>query len=109
MIIDKLENFTNGWFIGNFDPALLKSTDMEIAVQHTPKGTLVEHHFQKTATEYNVIISGTMRVENNILSAGDIFVYLPNEVCNVEVLEDTVTVVVKTPSVGASDKVVVDD
>lgn len=110
MRIDKLENFTKGWFIGNFDPALFKTDQFEISLQTHHYGEYVEPHYQKTATEYNLIVNGSLSANGYICGAGDIFVYEPEEVCNVQFLTPTVTiVVVKTPSVGIEDKVVVDD
>jgi hypothetical protein len=33
MKVNKIDEFTNGWFIGDFSPALLHSKDFEIAVK----------------------------------------------------------------------------
>ena len=108
MRIDKLENFTKGWFIGNFDPAILKTDQFEVGIQYHTVTDVVEPHYQRIATEYNLVIEGTLSVNGWIASAGDIFVYEPEVVCNVKFLSDCVIVVVKTPSIP-DDKVVVDD
>lgn len=107
MKLDRLDNYSRGWVIGNFAPALVQTSDFEIAIHNVMAGDTVEPHYQKTATEYTVVVSGKIRFEDNILSSGDIFVYEPLEVCDVEIIEDAVTVVIKTPSVGIDDKVIV--
>jgi len=106
MNVYKLEDYSRGWFIGNFDPAILKTCDFEIAVQHSLAGEIVTPHYQKTATEYSCIVTGNLLVEGKILGPGDIFVYFPMELCKVQFLTDATVVVVKTPSLGLDDKVV---
>ncbi len=109
MKYDKLHNFKNGWFIGNFDPAILKTKEFEIGLQHHSVDEVVEKHYQKQSTEYNLIISGELTADGKLLTQGDIFVYEPNEICNVTFNSECVILVVKTPSLGISDKVIVND
>jgi quercetin dioxygenase-like cupin family protein len=98
----KLDNMVKGWFIGNFDPTLLKTNDCEVAVKHYKKGDYEEAHYHKVATEYTVIISGRVKMNGIEYQAGDIIVMEPNESTDFEVLADgTVNVVVKIP--GAND------
>lgn len=103
-----IRDFTKGWFIGNFEPAILKTDQFEVGVQKHTRGAFVEKHYQKHATEYNVIITGRLMANGKELSTGDIFVYLPEEVTDVVFLEDTEILCVKTPSLGFDDKVVLD-
>lgn len=103
----KLEDFKGGWIIGNFEPTMLKTEDFEVAVLHHAAGKVIEKHYQIIATEYNVMISGKMNVNGTIVTAGDVFTYEPMELTEVEVLEETVVICVKTPSIP-SDKVVVE-
>lgn len=109
MKIDNINNFTKGWVVGNFEPALFNTTDFEIAVHTHKKDYIPEKHYQKTATEYNIIVSGHIIANGKELKDGDIFVYEPYEVCEVDFLEDTVIVCFKVPSVGPEDKVIVND
>jgi hypothetical protein len=105
MQTNNLKNFTGGWIFGNFDPALIKTEEFELGIKHHARGELVVPHYQLTATEYNVIISGSMIANGEVLGPNDIFIYGPDEICNVEFLEPTTIVCVKTPSVGAEDKI----
>jgi quercetin dioxygenase-like cupin family protein len=106
MRFNRLENFWNGWIIGNFDPSILKTDQFEVAVLHHRAGLHIPVHYQITATEYNIMISGKMIVNDVEVTSGDVFVYEPKEITRVVVLEDTVVVCIKTPSIPG-DKVLV--
>lgn len=98
----KLSDMVKGWFIGNFEPSLLKTNDCEVAVKQYQKGDYEGRHYHKIATEYTVIISGKVRMNGVEYEAGDIIVMEPNEATDFEVLSDAaVNVVVKMP--GAND------
>ena len=93
-----LQDMIKGWFIGNFEPSLLKTNDVEVAVKKYARGDYEESHYHKIATEFTVIISGKVRMNGVEYSAGDIIVMEPNESTDFECLEDgTVNVVVKIP------------
>ena len=59
MQIKKLDNFTKGWFIGNFFPTLDPRDDFEIAVKRYRAGDKEDSHVHRVATEYTVILNGT--------------------------------------------------
>jgi len=104
-----INDFFRGWFIGNFEPALLRTDQFEIAYQQNKKDDKVERHYQRIATEYNLITKGSLIANGVTYHTGDLFVFEPYVVAEVEFLEDTDVVVVKTPSVGPEDKVTIDD
>lgn len=106
MKVENIDNFKAGWLVGNFEPALIKSTDFEMAIQTTPAGTYIERHYQKVSTEYNCIVSGKVIANGETLSTGDIFIYAPGEITELEIIEDVTIVVFKTPSAGIDDKVI---
>jgi len=99
MKITKLNSFKGGWFIGNFEPTLLKTKDFEVAVHHYKKGQIHDSHYHLLATEYNYLVSGTMKIQNILLNPGDLFIIEPKEIADPIFLEDCVVVIVKTPSV----------
>ncbi len=101
MRVAKLDDMVKGWFVGNFNPTLIKTKDVEVAVKEYKKGDNEEMHYHKIATEITVIVSGRVRMNGIEYSQGDIIVTEPNEATDFEVLEDTVNTVVKYP--GASD------
>ena len=97
MKVAKLEDMFKGWFVGNFDPTLIKTNDVEVAVKIYKKGDCEEEHYHKIATEITVIVSGRVKMNNVEYSKGDIIVIEPNETTDFEALEDVVNTVVKFP------------
>jgi quercetin dioxygenase-like cupin family protein len=94
----KLQTMKGGWFIGNFEPSMLKINDCEVAVKSYRKGDYVEAHYHKIATEYATIVSGRVKMNGIEYRAGDIVVTEPGESTDFECLEDgTTNVVVKIP------------
>lgn len=101
MKVAKLSNMTKGWFIGNFEPSLFKTNDVEVAVKTYNKGDCEEKHYHKIATEYTCIIKGRVRMNGVEYKAGDIVVMEPTEATDFECLEDeSINVVVKIPGVN---------
>jgi len=66
-----------GWFVGNFEPSLYKTNDVEVAVKNYKKGDSEGIHHHRIATEITVIVSGKVRMNDLILTAGDILVMPP--------------------------------
>jgi len=97
MKVDNLNNFTKGWFIGDFEPSLYKNKDFEVAVKRYNKGDKEAKHHHKISTEYTSIIDGSVLMNGIQYNNGDIIVIEPNESTDFEALTDVVTVVVKTP------------
>ena len=98
MKIAKLEDMVKGWFVGNFEPTLLKTNDVEVAVKSYKKGDYEDRHYHKIATEITVIVSGRVKMNGVEYTKGDIVVIEPMESTDFEALEDnTQNVVVKYP------------
>ena len=94
----KLENMIKGWFVGNFQPTLCATNDVEVGVKHYKKGDREQKHYHLIATEYTVIISGRVKMNGVEYGPGDIVVMEPGEATDFECLQDgTVNVVVKLP------------
>lgn len=98
-----LNDFTKGWLVGDFSPAIFNSKDVEVAVKYYKKGDKEQKHVHKVATEYTIILSGKVRMNEKINSSKDIVLVKPNESTDFECLEDSITLVIKTPSIP-SDK-----
>ena len=104
--IFKLENFTNGWFIGDFDPSLLKNTGVELAVMNKKKGRGInDFHYHQHCTEINVLIKGKISINDLIINENEIFVFDPNVPSVYEYLEDCTFVVFKNKP-SNNDKVI---
>ncbi len=104
MKLAKLSEFTNGWFLGNFNPSLFKNEDFEVCVKNFKKGDVEAAHFQRVATEVTVVLSGSVRMGDHILQVDDILTIYKDEVCDFEALSDCKVLGIKFPSLP-DDKV----
>lgn len=107
MKVKNIDDCVRGWFIGNFDESILKTTDFEVAYMKWSKGPFPDMHFQRVATEYNLLTRGSCIVNGVTYREGDFFVFEPYVVNEGEWLEYSECVVVKTPS-APNDKQVVE-
>jgi quercetin dioxygenase-like cupin family protein len=103
MNITKITDYTRGWFIGNFEPSLLKTSDFEVGLLTHKKGEYWAPHYHKESVEYNVLVTGKMTVQGKVLNSGDVFAFQKGEVADPVFHEDCTLVVVKVPSIP-SDK-----
>ncbi|MBK8803359.1 MAG: hypothetical protein IPN71_15120 [Fibrobacteres bacterium] len=94
----RLETFRGGWFVGAFQPRLIASDHIEVAVKRYAAGDAEGRHVHRIATELTLIASGKVRMNGVVWTQGDILEILPGESTDFLALEDTITVVVKTPS-----------
>ena len=105
MTIAELSEMTGGWFVGAFTPVVLQTGVCEVACKRYQAGAVEPRHVHRIATEVTLIVSGRAVMNGAVLTAGQIIRLAPGEPADFAALEDTVTVVVKTPSV-AGDKYV---
>jgi quercetin dioxygenase-like cupin family protein len=103
----RIENMKRGWFIGDFEPAALKTNFFEVGFGHHKKGDRWDKHYHKLATEITLVIKGKVQINNDIFIEGDIFVIEKNEIVEPLFLEETNYVVVKTIS-DKNDKYIVE-
>lgn len=106
----KLFNLTKmfkGWFVGAFQPTVIDTNDVEVAVKRYSKGDYEAPHHHKIATELTVIVSGYVEMRGVTYGPNDIIVIEPGESTDFKCLsDDVVTCVVKYP--GASNDKYVD-
>ena len=107
MKVFDIKDMKGGWFIGDFSPSVFKNPFFEVAHHTHEAGYVTPRHTHKIAQELTYIVKGKMNVSGKELCSGDMFIYEPNEVAEVVVLEDVDLIVVKWPSVP-SDKYMVD-
>ena len=101
MRVFKLSDMVKGWLIGNFEPVVFKTSDVEVAVKKYKKGDNESTHHHKIATEITVIVSGEVMMSGHFYKEGDILLIEPNVSTDFLALTDVVTTVVKLP--GASN------
>jgi quercetin dioxygenase-like cupin family protein len=98
MKISRIEEYTRGWFVGNFEPTAYKTPDFEIGLITHTKDEKWAPHIHKISTEINLLVEGEMIIGGKTLTAGDVFLIEPNEVADPVFLKDCKVVVIKTPS-----------
>lgn len=107
MKITRLEKSGDrGWFVGCFPGAAHFSNLAEVCYKKEPAGPITAHIHTK-CTETLLIIKGKAKCQDQIFTDGDIFILEPGELNDIEYLEETEVVCVKTPA-GGDDKVLVD-
>lgn len=93
----KLSDMHGGWIVGDFEPSLHKA-NYEVAVKRYSTGDSEKKHHHKLATEFTVVISGSVSMNDEVFNAGDIVEVSANEDVKFFCVEEAVTVVVKTTS-----------
>jgi hypothetical protein len=105
MEVRRIDDFKGGWFIGDFEPTLLRTSDFEVGWKVHTRDEFIHPHIHEHLVEYNLLAHGEMRVNGRHLKPGDLFIFAKGERVDAEVLTDEAhVVVVKTPSIP-SDKV----
>lgn len=94
-----LKNFTKGWLVGDFTPSIFQTKDIEIAIKKYKKGDKEKKHYHKIAIEYTTVLSGKIKMIDQIFNPDDIVVVDKNIENEFECLEDCILLVIKTPSV----------
>ena len=98
-----VDNFIKGWLVGDFKPSIINSKDIEVGLKYYKKGDRETSHVHKIITEYAIVVSGKIRMNDKIYSEKEIVKILPNTSTDFESLEDSITLVIKSPSIP-SDK-----
>jgi hypothetical protein len=93
----KLDDMKGGWFVGNFEPSVMKA-NFEVGIHQHTKGEFHQDHFHKKGTEVNVMRKGKLKLNGEIFEPGDIFILYPYEVSQVEYLTDVELTVVRDMS-----------
>lgn len=94
-----LNDFTKGWIIGAFTPSIFDTSKFEIAVKYYKQGDKEKKHYHRYATEYTIIAKGKAKFNDLIFEEKNIIVIDPLESVSFEALEDTITTVIKVPSI----------
>jgi quercetin dioxygenase-like cupin family protein len=102
-----IQDFFNGWMIGDFAPSLHRTNDFEVGLKSFKTLDREPNHVQQIATEATLVVSGHIRMGTHYLKTGEILVVEPGEVCDFEALEDSTVLAIKWPSLP-DDKVIVD-
>ena len=99
MKLNNLNDMIKGWIVGNFSPSVYKTDKFEVAVKKYKCGDYERKHFHKVSTEITVICLGKVQMNSKQYNTGDIITIHPGEATDFKALEDTITTVIKFPSV----------
>ncbi|MCL6707221.1 hypothetical protein M8R20_09445 [Pseudomonas sp. R2.Fl] len=102
-----LADMVGGWFVGDFDPSVVKTRDFEVGVKHYRAGARDPAHYHKIAREITVVVSGTVRMLDKVWEAGSIVVIPPGVPNEFEAITDATLTIVKIPS-ARNDKYLVE-
>ena len=95
----RIEDFKGGWFVGNFTPTSYATDQFEVCFKKHEKGEAWPTHYHKKSHEINLLVRGSMQIQDQILVAVDVFIFAPYEIADPVFLEDCEVLIVKTPSV----------
>ncbi len=98
MKIIELSEMHRGWMIGDFQPSIFKTDSFEVGYLSHKKGENWPKHYHSIATEYNLLVKGSMKVCGKKIKPGQIFIIEPNEIADPIFYEDCEIVCIKTPS-----------
>ena len=93
-----LKDFFRGWLVGNFEPTLLKTKEIEVALQKYHAGEEEPQHHHKVGTEISLLVSGTATFNNVVIAEGEGVVIRPKEANIFRAVTDCQVLVIKYPS-----------
>lgn len=99
MRIWDINEFKKGWFVGDFEPSIFRSKDVEVGHHKHKRGEETIPHYHKETTELNYILKGTLMVSGALMNAGQMWTYEKNEVSDVQFLTDVELIVIRWPSI----------
>jgi len=97
MKVARLDDMIRGWFVGDFAPTVFATSACEVGIKQYKQGDKEECHYHRIATEITTVISGEIKMCDQIFHMGDIVVLSPNDETAFEALTDATIVVVKVP------------
>lgn len=100
----KIDTFTKGWIVGDFEPSLHKNSHMEVGVKFFKKDEIELEHHQNIATEITIVNFGTVSFNGQQFNSGDIILIEPKEKTIFKSLTDSSVTCLKFPSIP-NDKI----
>lgn len=98
MQVKSIVNCLKGWVVGDFPLAVLQDKNCEVAIKRYKKGDYEPKHYHSKTQELTVIVEGSVRMNNRILTKNDSVIVYPFESTDFECLTDVTTVVFKNQS-----------
>ena len=99
-----IKNYVGGWFLGDFEPSVMKEKGFEIGYKVYEPGTKEKRHRHDKGTEITFCIYGQAKMNDEFIYGGDIVIVEPGECMQFESITMVKNIVIKVPSVPG-DKV----
>ena len=97
-------DYIGGWFIGDFEPSIWRTSAYEVGYKHHVAGEPWAAHYHEHMDEITFLLEGTMQMQGQTLTGPVIFLLERNEIADPEFVTDCKVFVIKAPSVPG-DKV----
>ena len=94
-----VDSFVRGWFIGDFEPSILRTKTWEMALLKHSKNEKWDFHYHAQADEVNVLLSGRMMLNGREIRSRNVFTIPKKQIACPLFLEDCMILCIKTPSV----------
>jgi quercetin dioxygenase-like cupin family protein len=94
----KLNNFTRGWIVGDFENSVIRMKEAEFCVKHFKAGEKENKHYHKLTSEITVVVSGKVKMNDVEYGPDDIIVMEPGEPTDFEALTDCTTIAFRNGS-----------
>lgn len=91
--------FIRGWFVGNFMPSIHKITQFEVGALTHVKNDRWDYHYHKKADEINILLEGSMLLNNHQINQHDVFIIPRGQVACPIFVETCRVMCIKIPSV----------
>jgi hypothetical protein len=99
--------YKGGWFIGDFEPSVWRTSAYEVGYKHHAAGEPWPAHYHEHCDEITFLLEGTMQICGETLTGPVIFELARMEVADPLFVTDCKVFVIKAPSVPG-DKIEVE-
>ena len=86
-----------GYFIGDFNPTVYRTNNVELSIKTLTAGTLDSCYYRKKDTQIVCVLSGTIECFERILGKGDIVSFRPGDMISLFALEDAEILITRLP------------
>jgi NDP-sugar pyrophosphorylase family protein/mannose-6-phosphate isomerase-like protein (cupin superfamily) len=98
--------FIRGWIMGQFTPSIINNEHVELGILTHNKGEKWGYHYHKECDELNVLLEGSMLMNNREIKKHDIFFIQKKQLGAPIFLENCRVLCIKYPSIP-KDKIIV--
>lgn len=101
-----VDDFVKGWLVGDFNPVLFNSDSVEVGLKYYKAGDYEQTHVHDVITEYTIVVYGSVRMKGSEFGPRSIIKIEPGESTDFLSIEDSATLVIKTPSIPSDKRVI---